>query len=250
MIRAALAVLVVAVAALVAWWEHSPTPPQTPQADAPLTRPLHEMFAGPTFDMSDHRGAAVFWMLGTLDEYLGRRIVEGRGSHIATFYCNEATFVPVFRAGLRRLMREQGLADDVAETTEQECLRAFDSEAVGARINRAYQDRRRTGGRVNVPAGYRSQEVIALHVSDAMFEARSDADRTAYLAGAYARFGADSTFQFSNAEHKAAVIARLLMQVGATDVRHHTSRDTIPNGNTVTFRALPALMTALRRRPE
>lgn len=235
---------------MAAWWEHSPTPHQSREVDLPQAeRPLDQVFAGPTFDLSGHRGESVFWVLGTLNEYLGRGTSEGRGSWLEQFYCNESKFVPVFRAGLRRMLRDQELTDDVAESVEHGCLTTFSSDAVAGRIDRVYRNRRRTGGHMRRADGRRWTEIIVLQISDAVFDGRSRDDRLAYLAGAYARFGDGSMFRFSNAEHKAALVARLLVQVGATDVRHETTRHTIPNGNTVSFRASPSLMRTLKARP-
>ena len=250
MMRAVAFAVVLAGLTLVAWWQDSPQPHQS--ADGALAAPgqsLDQMFAGPTFDLTHGRAEAVFWLLGTLNEYTGRGTVEGRGSHIEQFFCDESALLPAFRTVLARVLREQGLPDDVVESTRQDCLVSLHSEGVAGRINRLYVDRRRTGGHVRLVRPEPSGEIVALYVSDGMFDGVSDTERIAYLAGAYARYGRGSSYVLSNAEHKAALIARLLLDVGATDIQHRTSRDTIPNGNVVSFAASAQLLRALEQQP-
>ena len=57
-------------------------------------------------DLKDGRGVTVFFVLGFLDEYLGRHIVEG-DDLVEGFSCNETEKVPAFRRQLERLARER-----------------------------------------------------------------------------------------------------------------------------------------------
>jgi len=90
-------------------------------------------------------------------------------------------------------------------------------------------------------------EVITLRATLDMFDGMGRDAMLAYLSGAYQRYGRGNTIGFANAEHKADLIARLLTEVGATDVRRLTARDSIPNGNWVQFHASSDLMAVLTR---
>ena len=218
--------------------------PSAGQPNGPATSreaAARELPTRPAFDVSGTRGTAVFWVLGALNEYLGRRTFASGGDEVETFFCNEQTFVPVFRDMLRRLVREQQLSNDLSESIVQDCLLSFRSHGLAARIDRLYRDRRSTGmfanpGRHEIVARYVSRDVLATEPREHV---------VAYLAGAYQRFGQGDSIVLANAEHKAQLIAEWLVQVGATNVRHETMRETVPNGNVVSFRASPALRRAL-----
>lgn len=233
------------VIALAACEQRAARPESQPQGEVTSSQAAgtSERPAGPAFDVSGTRGTAVFWVLGALNEYLGRRTFAGGGEDVETFFCNEGEFVPRFRNMLRRVVREQQLADDLGESVVQDCLVSFRSRSLAARIDQLYRDRRPTGmfanpGRRELFAGYVSRDVLASERREHV---------VAYLAGAYQRFGQGDSIAFPNAEHKARLIAEWFVQVGATNVRHETMRGTIPNGNVVSFRASPALKRALTR---
>jgi hypothetical protein len=208
----------------------------------PFIQPGQLKLAGPPMlDVSNSRRRTIFWLLGFYDEYLGRRIVSGADDVVERFYCNEAGAARQFRRVLSRLAREQGLRDDVHERVYQECLTEFRSSEVRLALDSFYVDRRTTGMFVN------GNEVITLRATLDMFDGMGRDAMLAYLSGAYQRYGRGNTIGFANAEHKADLIARLLTEVGATDVRRLTARDSIPNGNWVQFHASSDLMAVLTR---
>ena len=233
---------VVCVIALAACeWRAEPSAGRPKEQATSRRAAASDLPAGPAFDVSGTRGTAVFWVLGALNEYLGRRTFAGGGEDVETLFCNEDKFVPRFRNMLGRLVREQQLADDLSESTVQGWLVTFHSQALAVRIDQLYRDRRPTGMFAN-PGRH---ELVALYVSRDILVTERREHVVAYLAGAYQRFGQGDSIVLANAEHKARLIAEWLAQIGATNVRHETLRETVPNGNVVSFRASPAIRRAL-----
>jgi hypothetical protein len=171
----------------------------------------------------------VFWILGFLDEYLGRR-VGAADDLISHLYCNEHDKAATLRAALSRLHEEQQLKEPPRESSVQECLVHFRSTAITTGLNSMYVNRELTGV---IGAG---SHIMALRSSQGMFESVGRDERLAFVAGAYYRYGRENnTMSFSNSEHTAALVADLLRELGAQDVVHETFRGFIPNGNLVRF---------------
>lgn len=81
------------------------------------------------FDFTGDKSDTVFFLLGLLDEYGGRRIVED-DDRIERFFCNEANTARVFRRYISRLAREQRLDPAVREETVQQCLTSYYSQPI------------------------------------------------------------------------------------------------------------------------
>lgn len=65
----------------------------------------------------------MFFLLGFLNEYNGRNIVED-SDLIEHFYCNEAAAAETFEAASRRLANEQGIDPQIRREKIQGCLQA------------------------------------------------------------------------------------------------------------------------------
>ena len=92
------------------------------------------------FDLTGDKADTVFFVLGLLDEYNGRGIVEN-GDRIEHFYCNESKMVGLFRRYIGKLAQEQGLDPAVREETVQQCLVFYYSKPVTDRLNSCYRYR-------------------------------------------------------------------------------------------------------------
>jgi hypothetical protein len=198
------------------------------------------------FDLSGNKAEAVFWVLGFLDEYLGRGVLDD-SDLIERLYCNEKDKSARLRTMLRRLQREQQLPDDLREAVVQECLLWFHSLTLAGELNRMYANREPSG--TFDTSGGREREYVTLKATHDLF-ARVGADaRLAYLAGAYYRYGVDDgTMGFANAAHKADLIADLLREAGATAVTRETVKG-LPNANIVRFTPSAALKAAFTGEP-
>src|SRR4029453_14011252 len=132
----------------------------------------------------------------------------------------------------------------------QECLVSFYSKAIAHRLNSCYRftvtDQRREQGpdgtyrrtaAASLERGlfFRASAISALTergLSDDVFFRRR---AVAYLAGAWARFGHDQKFVFSNARAKADLIAVLLLDLGCRNIIVESTVGLTPQGNAVHF---------------
>jgi len=205
------------------------------------------------FDLSGAKADTVLFALGMLDEYLGRQSVE-HSDLIEGFYCNERATASLFRGVVNRLANEQDLDPAVREETVQGCLTRFYSKPITERINSCYNwtftgslgprgrnaigslDPRVLGGG-NQPA---ARDAL---IANPPLRRRA----LAYLAGAWARSGRDSVFVFVNAHAKAERIGFLLLHLDCGPVSIERFLETIPQGNTVHFRATDEVTTWLHK---
>ena len=196
------------------------------------------------FDLSESKVEAVFYVLGMLDDYNGRGIVDD-GDHVERFYCEELAVAEEFRAALVRVEQDQQLAPAL-QGREQECLTSFRSKETAGRLNSCYQydftnqmtvpapegtgRRRVTSGRFNFGLLYDQTAT-----SGSRYERVDRRRALAYLAGAWRRYGREGRFGFANAPHKAEGIAQVLVALGCTDVSVEYTVGAIPGHWRVTF---------------
>ncbi len=194
------------------------------------------------FDLSEGKVETVFRVLGYLDEYLGRSIMED-GDRVEGFYCNEKDIIGVFRQLLQRLAAEQDLDQAVTEETTQDCLVSFHSRVITDRLNSCYRYQLSSESAAQGPDGtYRhigkGSLALTLFMRPGGGPAGDVIDRRRvlpYLAGAWARYGRGTDFVFANARDKANLIANLLTMLGCRDVRLESNFGFIPQTNILRF---------------
>jgi hypothetical protein len=197
----------------------------------------------PDLDLRGEKGKTVFFVLGSLEEYLGRNIREG-DDLIERFYCDENAKADVFAALLRQVASEQGLRAEVRVESFQECLREVRSRPLADALNRLYRFQFTSHLRQPDRKGNYHRTARA-YVSAEMLSGRGQDAKLAYLVGAYWRFGADGVFRFPNARHKAEVVAGLLREFGASGVSLSSKEGMIPRVWTLSFTPSRALAEAL-----
>jgi hypothetical protein len=187
-------------------------------------------------DIRDGRGVTTFFILGFLDEYLGRNIVEG-DDLIERFYCDEGAKAIVFRRQLERLAREQGLAANIHQETFQGCLTMVRSSVLAGAVNALYRKRQTYSidERSMTDTAGRRRRLTTVWVDDRLFLGVERELKFAYVAGAYARHGAGDSMRFANARHKVAVIVTLLKELGCSNVHAVSTQGRIPETNTIYF---------------
>lgn len=188
------------------------------------------------FDLLDTKAEAVFYVLGLLNDYNGRSVVEG-GEEVEYLFCDEAPLVDEFKAALARLTREQGLR---APTTAQrgDCVTFFSSPELAARLNSCYLYDFADGQSVSSPSGVGRRRVSSGSLNFSLFFRDGEVDRArahAYLAGAWRRWGHDGRFRFANSREKAEGTAMLLRRLGCSSVAVTHTVGTIPGAWTVSF---------------
>jgi hypothetical protein len=197
----------------------------------------------PGLDLQGGKGRTVFFILGSLDEYLGRNIREG-DDLVESFYCDENAKANAFAALVRQMANEQGLRADVRVEGSQSCLRDVRSRLLADALNRLY--RIRVTSHVMAPDQQGNYHRTArAYVSAEVLAGRGQEAKLAYLVGAYWRHGADGVFRFANARHKAEVVAGLLQEFGASNVSLSSKEGMIPRVWVLSYEPTRALAEAL-----
>ena len=200
------------------------------------------------FDLTDEKAETVFFVLGMLDEYLGRRIVEDEDL-VEGFYCSEAETARLFRRTLDRLAKEQSLDATIREETIQECLPVYHSKAIADRLNSCYRYRASNGQLVQGADGTSRRTASAslemglfMHSGHGAATERGWPDEVfyrrralAYVSGAWHRNGRGGDFVFANSKDKANLVAQLLVALGCHGVRLESDFGLIPQTNIVHF---------------
>jgi hypothetical protein len=199
-------------------------------------------------DLTGERADTVFFVLGFLDEYLGRRIVED-DDRIEGFYCAEQDKAALFRRVIVKLAQEQRLSPAIRDETIQQCLVSYHSKTIADRLNSCYSYQATNDTAMQATdSTYRRMATASLGrhlflrtghgtgrgngLPDEVFYRRR---ALAYVAGAWTRYGRDADFAFANAHDKATLIAQLLVDLGCRDVRLETTFGFIPQSNRVHF---------------
>lgn len=213
-------------------------------ADAPL-----QSSGNCDFDLTDAKAETVFYVLGTLNDYTGRAVVEG-GDEVEHFYCNEGALIGEFRAALQRLSNEQGLSAYPEESHPQECFTFFKSQELAPLLNSCYRYEFKDDRWVSPANGRGRRRLAAGRFNFGLFYRDGGIDRVrarAYLSGAWRRWGRDRQFQFANSSEKAEGIAMLLSQLGCSAVSVEHTVGLIPGGWTVKFTPTPEVSGWLGR---
>lgn len=213
------------------------------------------------FDLTGHKTDTVFFVLGMLNEYNGRSLME-EGDRVEGFYCNEAGKAQLLRRYIGKLALEQGLDPAVREETIQQCLVSYYSKPIADRLNSCYRYEmtdqvltrapdgtyRRTANPSLLGAGLFARSGRGV-VTDAGLSDEASFRRRAlaYLAGAWARYGRGNDFVFASARDKATLVSGLLMNLGCHDIRIESTVGTIPQANYVHFEPTEEVMEWLQK---
>jgi hypothetical protein len=156
----------------------------------------------------------LFFILGCLDEYGGRQIIEN-GNSVERFYAGERTIANIFHTYLQKLATEQQLDSSIDVEVDQSGGIVFYSAPLTALIDDCYIFDFSTSGYVS--DGSESRRADA-YISMQVFKPVNRRAKLSFLAGAYVRFGEKSVFRFANARHKAELVRELLTELGCTNV--------------------------------
>jgi hypothetical protein len=196
------------------------------------------------FDLADDHEVTVFYLLGSLHEYLGRKIVEE--SDLIEAMPEE--FAVSFRRQLARLIVEQKFDTTIREEHSARGAVEFRSKPVAERLNSCYRYQMTNEAAIDGPNGYvrltdatldirlfmtgRGGAIRGEGLPDEIFRRRR---ALAYVAGAWSQYRRGENFVFANAKEKATLIAQLLTDLGCHRVSLETTFGYIPATNTVRF---------------
>jgi hypothetical protein len=203
---------------------------------------------GRQLDLKDGRGITAFFVLGLLQEYNGRHVVEG-DDLVEGFSCNEVEKAAVFRRQLERLALEQGLKVEIQQETMQGCVMKVRSAPLAEALNSFYRKREEPPIERSweTDAAGRHRRLVTLWIDDQAFVGAKRDQKFAYVAGAYVRYGAGDSMRFANAQHKVALLAALLKELGASHIRTESTQGLIPQSTTHSFEPSAELRTWLGR---
>jgi hypothetical protein len=227
---------------------------------APAETPALSSTGSCQFDLRGDKVETVFFLLGLLNEYSGRHILDD--DHIERFYCNESQTAALFRRYLRKLAQEQSLdSGSIREEIEQGCLMSFRSCPIAERLNSCYR-RATAGGAARGTDGtyhriWRASLGLTLFTRSGRVETKPGVGRVdenfyrrralAYVSGAWVRWGRNGDFVFANAQDKVHLIAELLSWLGCTKVRIESDVGFIPRTNWVHFQPSAEVMRSFER---
>jgi hypothetical protein len=212
------------------------------------------------FDLSGSKSDAVFFVLGALSEYLGRRFVEG-DDRVEVFYCHEKPLAALFQRQLIRLGSEQGFDAGISEELSSDCFITYRSRPISARLNSCYRYQLSTDV-MSQGADGRYKRTAEASLSMELFMRNGSGSSTskglseevfhrrralAYIAGAWARYRRGPDLVFANAQDKSKLVAQLLTYLGAHGVRLESTFGLIPQANMVHFQPTDEVQAWLQK---
>lgn len=190
----------------------------------------------------------IFLILGCLDEYMGRAIIEKDADGVSSFYSSEVQASQVFEKYLRLLVAEESIQTEIRKEISDGGHISFHSPELYQRINGMYRysfDNSHTMIKPHKNPNGPYVRMVEAFISMDVFQGQDKTAKLSYLAGAYARYGHhidDNNFAFrtANAGHKISLIAELLKEFDCKDVTHEKSAPKlIPMTHTLKFTASP-----------
>lgn len=160
--------------------------------------------------------STVFVILGYLDEYWGRQLIDV-GDKIEHFYPEEVAAANSFERLLNVLRDERRLTTNIERRIDSQGHITFYSQEITALVDSYYElyyDGQTYGLANGKPQrfAFLSYQVFKT-LSSVRLESGDYDERFSYLLGAYQRYGTDTTMRFANATPKAELVARLLREV-------------------------------------
>lgn len=194
-------------------------------------------------------------ILGMLDEYLGRQILEG-SPYVEGFYSNEADVIEHFLYWLDQLNVEHDLSDSYEIQGAPNSNRAVHSPALAPLIDSWYPHH--FGDRTFTDQDGKVHRLTDSEVDLTFFPGKKpignfkseEVDpRYSYLYGAYIRYGQNSTITLANARSKVRVILQLLEDVECDWIEHRWSLKGAPTMHRIRFGPAPSLARLLKIPP-
>ena len=183
---------------------------------------------------------SAFVVLGFLSEYRGRDIVKD-GDRIEYFYQNEKAAADSFERYLHKLKEELRLSGPIQRKKDDGRI-AFYSREITALLDSFYGVDFRYERTITYPDGRTLRYDICEFsyaafkpITSAWFKPDEFDPRFSFLLGAYNRFAKKATFRFSNATHKAEIVAKLLREVNCDTVIWTSRQNCVPIQHEIEF---------------
>ena len=170
-----------------------------------------------------------FLLLGTLDEYMGRRLTGEDDVKVDRYYPYEGGIASVIYTLFKKKY------PDLEYTMEASGHKKLLSKKLSVKVNNYFLLEQKNGSRTLINNQW--VPIYNGNLKEDVF--KSDKQRCSYLAGAFLRYGrvqGDSVriIHFANSGGKVEVCEKLLKQLGCKDIKF-LSEDRIPRSNTFSF---------------
>ncbi len=181
-----------------------------------------------------------FFLLGMLDEYMGRRFHEGGSDVVERFYPGEGREAAIFEACLLDYNKLAGTTQAVEIEVRKQGHIYLKSRAHCDMLNSFY-DYGFESGVTQVSTG---QRTTAESLSGAVFEGASRSAMLAFVSGAYCRYGDGRSFTYANSGKRAGLVVELLKEIGCQEVELEVTEG-IPFTHRINFQSTAELDTWL-----
>lgn len=198
---------------------HAPDPIEAHASDANVCR----------LDLSGTKGRTVFFLLGLMQDYDGRGLVEG-DNRVETFFCSESESARLFGKYADVLIREQNLAAKVETKTAGTCVVSYHSVELTTALNSCYRHSFKNARSIKAEDGSMRRVTIASLDFTSFLESRPAGESPeitgfqaewalAYLAGAWRRSGEEGRgLVFTDTSRKPELLRRLLVRLGCRTI--------------------------------
>jgi hypothetical protein len=188
----------------------------------------------------------MYFVLGMLDEYNGRKIYDGKDL-VDSFYLNERKQADAARHYLEQLAAEIKLETEIVSEETDSRINYYSAELAEA-INAQYLDVTEFGYTGDDPP----KTVYIAKISMDVLLPEGEEAKVAYLAGAYFRFfypdcpntSRDGCFFFAGSTHKVELVLQLLEEFKCIDIDSVTTTDMYPDSTSIWFTPSPELEKA------
>lgn len=184
---------------------------------------------------------ATFFLLGMLDEYLGRLFYEEYPDRVEYFRSKRKAKV------FTGLLSEHAKLSGTDQAFELRKSRQGGLEVVSqgyAKMLNSYYSFE--SGEPNWTGAYPGERTASASLKLSAFQGADRSTELAFLAGAYCRYGSDHRYRFANSNGRVNLIVELLERVGCKNVRLETI-EAIPYMNTIEFEPTAELDEWLQR---
>jgi hypothetical protein len=156
----------------------------------------------------------LFFILGFLDEYNGRHIVEN-DDRVEIFYGDEKDKAEIFKTYLAKLAEEIVIDPTINVEVNEGGHITFYSRELSALINSYYVCSFLKSVYVVSDSQPKCMEAF---IKKEIFGHANAEEKLSYITGAYARYGKGNVFRLANSSHKLDIIGELLKELGCQRV--------------------------------
>ncbi len=155
-----------------------------------------------------------------LDEYLGRRFIEGGSGVVEKFYPHELSKANIFRNCLKQYATSMEPVPEIGEEVGRQGHVSIISPTLAGILNSYYDIQFESQGSILTTT---NQAVTHASLSIDVFQNTDQSKILPFLAGAYFRYGSDQAYCYANSVDRVHLVAELLRMIGCGGVNIQTN---------------------------